>query len=389
MRKYMLVLTVALMVAVVVGGCGGGAEALLRWVRYSPPAEVIPPEDLQFMAAQAVVGIPVAADDLMAGDLGLFAFGDIPALRNLLFELIAALADQLGGILPRQAPGPRTDAQLVALMKQVVTAQGVRTQQVEQPDPFFDWTDPETGVHWTGQVLEQDGRLLPQLHGVGPETNCVVNLQLLFELGSRLEVSGSISGPIVAEVYYAEPRVAGMQTTPGRAILDAALNILVNVIAGGDTSLAANTHLAGEFQVPNGAGWKTVSQGETTLQVNGSLNDAPQLDVSGTIRRGTLLGEGLYWWQHAFTASMVLGGVPEILAAQADPAENQLTFDDDITFSDGMSGALNITLTDDDLTFGGVLRAPNGTVLGTIDLGPDGEGPPMIHWVDGSTDELI
>ena len=325
----------------------------------------------------------------MAGNFGLFAFGDIPALRNLLFELIEQLADQLGGILPLQAPGPRTDAQLVALMKQVVTAQGVSTQQVEQPDPFFDWTDPETGVHWTGRVLEQDGRLLPQLHGVGPETNCIVNLQLLFELGSRLEVTGSVSGPIVAEVNYAEPRVARLATTPGRAILDAALNILVNVIAGGDTSLAANTHLAGEFQAPNGANWKTVSQGETTLQVNGSLNDVPRLDVSGTIRRGTLLGEGLYWWAHVFTASLVLGDLGDLDLAQAQPVGNQLTFDDEITFSDGMSGELNVVLNGDGLTFGGVLRARDGTLLGTIDLGPDGEGPPMIHWVDGSTDVLI
>jgi len=393
MRKYVWALAVVLVVAVIVGGCAGGGEALLQWVRYSPPAEVIAPADLQLLAAKQVVGLPAAVE----GDPALFAFGEIPALRNVLYEVLDDVLGQLSGLgtlLPLQAQGPRTDRELVALMKRAVAPPQVRTQQAELNDPFFDWTDPETGVHWTGRVLEQeDGSLQPQLHGVGPETNCIINLTLVFELGSRLRVTGSIGGPIVADVYETAPVVAQLETVPGRAVLDGALDLAVNVISGGDTSFSADTHLAGEFQVPSGGDWRTVNQGEASLQANGSLNDIPQLDVAGVIRRGVTLGPGLYWWRHEFDASLVLEDLGGIGLGQSGTADvslgNQVTLTDRVSFSDGISGELHLLLNDSTQTLDGVLRAPNGTVLGTIDLGESGEGPPVIHWVDGSDDILI
>jgi hypothetical protein len=391
MRRSLLGACVVLALVMIGAGGGGRGGVLLEWARYSPPADVIAPADLQMLAARTVVSLPVTAAG--GGEDLIFAFGDIPALRNVLFALLEEVLgglEGLGDLLPLQAAKTPTDADLVALMRQAVTVKSVSPQQAEPTDTFFDWTDPDTAVHWTGRVLEQDDRLVPQLHGVGPETNCTINLTVLLELGSRLQLTGSIQGPIVADVYETNPAQEDWAVTPGRAILDADVDLLANAIAGAAPNFSARTHLAGDFQVPDGATWRTVNQGEATVEAQGTLGDVANLEVTGTIRRGLTMGPGLYWWQHAFEAALVMSDLGSLLPLQGDGEEtpgNSVTFNDAVTFSDGMSGDLQIPLTEEEMTLTGALRARGGVVLGTIDLGD--AGVPTIHWADGTSDELI
>jgi len=380
LRAVLLVLLVGVLLALT--GCGGSDTS--PWVAYAPPADVIAPRDLQNLAVQEMFAIPQRLVSVAGGDLRLFGFGRIPAITNLLTEVLGrALTDVLTVLPLQEGKGLRGEARLLALMQ----AAGQRgpapsvLKQAQEENLFFDWIDPDTDIHWTGRVLEQDGNLLPTLHGVGPRTDCTVTLTMIFELGSRMRLSGTARGPIAAVVDVVTLPEGDTTTQPGRARLDASLALRVNLIHGQKTDFTSSTVVNADFQTRQDGGWVTCGRQDSDVTVVGEFDDALHLTIKGQDTEGVPVGEGLYWSRHDVEATIIAALADDSLAPQMNLVDN-------ITFSDGMTGNLTVTTTPENQSTGGevtgFLHGANGDSLATIDGALLGDPPLLIHWADGT-----
>lgn len=361
-----------LLVLVALTGCGGGSDDSFN--PYVPPAEVIAPQELQVMAAREMLVLPTRALGVGEGDLQVFGFGRLPAIRNLVFMVLFEYLDEILAIAPLDSFLPlQSDQRLLALLQSAAKAGPAGKQVI--PETFFDWTDPETGLHWTGTVVESGGQLVPTLHGVGSGTDCTVTLRLVFELGSRLTLSGTATGPIKATLDVYEN--GAFVEKPGRAILNGRFDLQAAMIPGQPVTLTSQTTLAADFQRWEDSQWRIYSREDARTNLAGTLADQGSLTLNGTATEGFRLGAGLYWARHDYRG--------ELAGVLGEESELTYGFTDEVVFSDRKTGQVTITQTDEGPRFGGYLRAADGTTLGTL----TGDPLPLITWSDGSTTPLF
>jgi hypothetical protein len=353
------------------GGGGGPAPAEDPWPAYSPPDNVVSQEQREeYVGSQALGTLQALVE--APDDQWIFPYGRIPALANMgVGALYPALENIIGSL--SVAPAPQQPS--LSMMFLRVLQETSRPRQVEermQTQDAIDWTDPETGVHWTGIVELQTTSLVVDLHGAGTNTNIDLDLT-----GSPIlngtdvvgaTVTGTISGQILAEVDVINWTTGERTTVPGRATLDGDVDG-----EGHWTDLSAGTfsidslHMLADFETNSGGGWQLRDRQELEGSGGGSW-DTEKVTANLTLNAhdGTTTSDGnLFWCEHDLTANLQV--------MRADYSFSG-TLHDDLAFSNGMSGYLDIT-------------APAGLSSGTVDGKIyDTNGTTVIATITGSLD---
>lgn len=373
-----------------VAGCGGGGGMGLNWDTYSPPADVIAPAQLEQVAMQSLFDFPRTLFDA-PNDVWMFTYGRIPAADNVILQLLQETFGGLIGLLPLEAKNIPAELRIMQLLNAAATAPAqVGTAQWD--DLAFDWTDPDFGIHWTGVVREEGGRLRPELTGIGPNANCTIAFQIIIEAGSRARLSGTMSGMLPAQVDRLNVLDGTRTTTDGRAEVDGSLFIELLYVPNNEASLQFNYDMAGDYQVNEGGIWTTVNQSEGRNRITGSIEPLAGfvLNLDTDYYSGDLVGDSLFWARHQITGTAQ--AIPVAAPAQlpsTDPEDwdANANVTDNVTYSNGMAGRLTFSVDTDDEEAGGqvtgFLNDPAGTSLLTITGSLALDNPVTIHWADG------
>lgn len=368
-HRYWLLALILGGVALLAGCGGGGAPPVngVAWTAYTPPDNVVAPTQRdEFVTTQAFGVLQTIVD--APKDEWIFPNGSIKALPNMASDaLYPALQDILGGLSLGSAAAPPQSAKLAPLR---ILQLASRPRQLVQPaqaqaQTAIDWTDPEFGIHWTGNVTQNLTDITVALHGAGPNTDIDLNLTIKATLDGTTVVGatldGTLKGQIAAKVNLINWTTGERTTVDGRATVDATLTGDASWTDITNGTFSADVYLLADFETLNGATWELQDRQELDGHATGSWDaDKVTIDLSATTHDGTMAGAQLFWARHALTASGQI--------ALADLSFSG-TLHDDLTFSNGMTGTLDINapsgLASATVT-GQILAADGTTVVATI-----------------------
>lgn len=336
------------------GSSAGGQQSVSQWPYYTPSPSVVSDREWQTYAAyeaadllQFLVYLPTTMDMISHG---LDAY--LPA---------AALA----GVRHFQGQ-----------LRRVSVTGGAGREQA-------DWTDPDTGIRWTGSSDNHGA----SLQGRGGNTDLTVSVEdtirgsadgftghLWITAKGTLDVADVNSGWDFAGGSLGTTREAGI------AIVDHQFKI-AQVLKDGALTYSGQIRDQTTWQHRLGGSWVTTTRQEFSLTNLHGTADRGEDSFTGnlTSRTGMPTGEGLFWVAHSshFDADLKQGTDRYRLT--------RLNAADRLDFSNRASGQLNVT---DDGTVSGSLKLSNGTAFAEFG-GNLLDHTDVVDWTDDRPSESL
>ncbi|MEN6642489.1 MAG: hypothetical protein ABFE08_08595 [Armatimonadia bacterium] len=379
--RMLLLMSVLVVGAVYLAGCGGGgSDNGGGWGAYTPPEDVAPAETRESWAAgnvgtTAMITMAAGEDDPV--NMGYMLFG-------LSEPIVVAIDDSIGGgggnAVPSRSLATRSHGSPASFILRLINraqAKGTGRSGVQTADTTdLDWTDDEYGIHWTGTLAETETSLRLNIHGVGTNTNVTVSL-VMSETTASLTARGSVAQGIE---WYNWDTGDWDDSSDGKGDINTTMNFSLGATSGSGTI----TSNFSEFLMEDGE-WTEVFKGRGTCRLTiRETDDQATLGFTWNPSWGLRAGDGMYW--QAFNAS----GEAEFDYEEGywgdDYSLTSLTLTETSELSDGMTTRLLVAANGD---ISGWLKNADGEIVANF-TGNYLDSTGVIDWVDSDrpNDEL-
>ncbi len=367
----------AALIVVLVSGCGGGGSPATDWARYTPPAQVVPVEQQQEFAVSQTVEPVGSSTSEATGPREMIEAGTAPIAPVVEYTVQES---GLSGYLPVQVQSaggshPNLVLAIAKLMRGAI-AQSAQSRPAQENVIEIDWTDPVTGIHWTGSFRQVLTGYRLDLHGEGPNTDVTVTASINVTTLSSATASLAIEGSVAAEVDLVNWQTGECEPRSGRAILNDRFRITATTEDEVTTAFNGTCSVDDRFEVLEDDQWVTKVRQEGSLGFNGTLTDETGA-ASGEfdLYFGVEAGEELFWAHHTGSVEAEYDLVAE---------EGWIEVTHDVELSNGMTGHVAM---DRDGNLDGWIRDADGELLATI-TGNLYDGTGQIIWTDGTIEPI-
>jgi len=328
-----------LLVSLVVVGCGGGGGGGIPGFSqggapYTPPENIMSTrEQTREVAEKVVWALPIDLSPAEIEEELSEPWAPVGAVERLFEELGAVERARTRVVTPQHF--------IAVLMKSWIKQPIARRGRQAQP---IDWTDPETGVHWTGTYTETEDSISIKATGEAPGTKITVSISgRVSEKGFNLSMK--IEGTVPENVWYEDEMWVGI-----------ARIWLSFSASGSDTKGSGSAQYGVEMTIPMDSEKvvvkRHVGSGSLSYTVSGDqMTMKLKVDSTDSER----IGEGLFWVR---TQSNI---ICKALIEEDEWSEVEGTVT--ASASNGMTASMRVNV---DGTVNGWIKDAKGNQIGTI-----------------------